>query len=334
MNRSPLITIFAIAACSFWLANTAYAEKETLTVYTYDSFVSEWGPGPKLEKAFEAHCNCDLKFVAVDDGVSILNRLKIEGEKAKADVILGIDDALIEETRKTGLIAPHGQSLDDVSEALKWKDSDFVPFDYGYFSFVYDSSKIKEPVASLKELVESDAKIIYQDPRTSTPGQGLMLWVKSVYGDDAAKAWEQLSKHTVTVTKGWWEAYSMFLEGGSDYVLSYSTSPAYHVIAEEKTQYKAALFKEGHVAQVEVAALLKSSQQSKLGQQFLAFLMSEEAQKIIPVTNWMLPVRKETELPKIFSELIQPERIGFTPTEVMEKRKAWLKEWRTAASAK
>ena len=28
-----------------------YAEK--LTIYTYDSFVSEWGPGPIIEKIFE-----------------------------------------------------------------------------------------------------------------------------------------------------------------------------------------------------------------------------------------------------------------------------------------
>ena len=107
---------------------------------------------------------------------------------------------------------------------------------------MYDSSKIDNPPTSLKALVESDAKVIYQDPRTSTPGQGLMLWMKSVYGDDAPAAWKQLAQHTVTVTKGWWEAYSMFLEGGSDYVLSYTTSPAYHIIAEEKTQYKAAAF--------------------------------------------------------------------------------------------
>lgn len=303
-----------------------------LTVYTYDSFNSEWGPGPKLEKAFEAQCKCDLEFIAVEDGVSILNRLRIEKEKAKADVILGIDDALIEEARKTDLIAEHGQSLDGLKEELKWSDKQFVPFDFGYFAFIYDSSKIEKPVSSLKELIESDASVIYQDPRTSTVGQGLMLWVKSVYGDKSEQAWQQLAKHTVTVTKGWWEAYSMFLEGGSDYVLSYTTSPAYHVITEEKTQYKATAFSEGHVTQIEVAALLKSSQNQVLGKQFLAFLTSDEAQKILPVTNWMLPVKKDIELPEIFSQLVQPERIGFTAQEVSENRKAWLKEWRSAAA--
>lgn len=314
------------------LALCGAANAADLTVYTYDSFNSEWGSGPKLEKAFEAQCKCDMEFIAVDDGVSILNRLKIEGEKSKADIILGIDDALMEVTRETGLIAEHGQSLEGLSAELKWEDKQFVPFDFGYFSFVYDSTKIKDPVKSLKELVESDAKVLYQDPRTSTPGQGLMLWMKSVYGDKADEAWKKLAGNTVTVTKGWWEAYSLFLKGESDYVLSYNTSPAYHVIAEEKDQYKAALFSEGHVAQVEVAAMLKSSKNKELAQQFLSFLISEEAQTILPVTNWMSPVRDGIKLPDVFAGLIQPERIGFTPSEVAKNRKEWIKEWRTSAA--
>ncbi|MEZ5449642.1 MAG: thiamine ABC transporter substrate-binding protein [Thiolinea sp.] len=89
---------------------------------------------------------------------------------------------------------------------MKWDDKQFVLFDYGYFAFIYDSSKRDKPATSLKELVASDASILYQDPRTSTPGQGMMLWMKAVYGDEAAAAWKQLAQHTVTVTKGWWEA--------------------------------------------------------------------------------------------------------------------------------
>ncbi|OMH34048.1 thiamine ABC transporter substrate binding subunit [Motiliproteus sp. MSK22-1] len=303
-----------------------------LTVYTYDSFISEWGPGPQLEKAFEQQCSCNLEFIAAEDGVSILNRLRIEGNKTKADLILGIDEGLLEETRKTGLVQSHNIDLSGLKAELNWHDSDFVPFDYGYFSFIYNSEKITQPATSLKNLIESDASVIYQDPRTSTPGQGLMMWVKSVYGDKAPAAWKQLSKHTVTVTKGWWEAYSMFLEGDADYVLSYNTSPAYHVVAEQKTQYKAAPFKEGHVAQVEVAAITANSTNKDRAQQFLKFLISKEAQSIIPVTNWMMPVIPGMELPDAFADLIQPQRIGFSPETMADNRKSWVREWRNAVS--
>ena len=63
--------------------------KPVLTVYTYDSFAADWGPGPKIKKAFEADCNCELKLVALEDGVSLLNRLRMEGKNSKADVVLG-----------------------------------------------------------------------------------------------------------------------------------------------------------------------------------------------------------------------------------------------------
>ncbi|MEH6650199.1 MAG: thiamine ABC transporter substrate binding subunit [Motiliproteus sp.] len=303
-----------------------------LTVYTYDSFVSEWGPGPKLESAFEAQCQCDLNFIAVDDGVSILNRLRIEKDRTKADAIVGLDDALIEVARQENLVQPHDLPLEGLTAELNWQDTDFMPFDYGYFAFIYDSQKITNPATSLKALVESDASVIYQDPRTSTPGQGLMLWVKSVYGDQSDQAWQQLSSHTRTVTKGWWEAYSLFLEGDADYVLSYNTSPAYHVVAEGKDQYRAALFSEGHVAQIEVAAITRTSKQPELARQFLAFLVSAEAQTIIPTTNWMMPVIDSVALPPVFDQLIAPTRIGFSPAEIAAQRSAWIREWRSAAS--
>ena len=36
------------------LSSNIYANnKDTLTVYTYDSFVSEWGPGPIIKEIFD-----------------------------------------------------------------------------------------------------------------------------------------------------------------------------------------------------------------------------------------------------------------------------------------
>ncbi|NQZ33651.1 MAG: thiamine ABC transporter substrate binding subunit [Oceanospirillaceae bacterium] len=303
----------------------------TLNVYTYDSFVSDWGPGPKIKAAFEKTCACTLNFIAEEDGVSILNRLKIEGSKAKADVILGLDHALIREAKKTGLIATHQQDLTNLKPSLKWSDDSFVPYDFGYFAFIYDSTKIATPVTSLKELVNSDASIIYQDPRTSTVGQGLMFWINAVYPNDTSAAWKSLASHTVTVTKGWYEGYSMFLKGGSDYVLSYTTSPAYHLIAESESKYKAAAFSEGHIAQVEVAAALNTSKQPKLAQDFLQFLISDQAQQILPVTNWMLPVIKNVKLDAAFATLIAPSAIDMDIEQLSIERKNMIKNWRSSA---
>ncbi|WP_429049654.1 thiamine ABC transporter substrate binding subunit [Aeromonas veronii] len=306
---------------------------DTLTVYTYSSFTAEWGPGPKIKQAFEKACDCTLNLVPLEDGVAILNRLRLEGNHSKADLVLGLDDALISEAKQSGLFAPHPAKLDGIKVPGGWQDDTFVPYDYGYFAFVYDKDKLKQPPKSLKELVERpDLKVIYQDPRTSTPGQGLMLWMKSVYGDKAPAAWTELAKKTVTVTKGWSEAYGMFLDGEADMVLSYTTSPAYHLIAESKPQYQAAAFEEGHYRQVEVAAKLKSAKQGKLADQFLQFMVSPAFQQEIPTGNWMYPVIV-TPLPKGFEQMITVAKpFAFSSDEVATNRKGWIREWLQAVT--
>ena len=320
----PLIVISSLISMS--------ATAEKLVVYTYDSFASDWGPGPGVKQAFEKKCACELEFVALDDGVSILNRLRLEDKNSKADIVLGLDNNLMAEAKKTGLLAEHQVDTSQVTLADGWSDNTFVPFDYGYFAFVYNKETLLEPPKSLRELVEQrqDIKVIYQDPRTSTPGQGLMLWMKWVYGDKADSAWQQLAKKTVTVTKGWSEAYSMFLKGEADMVLSYSTSPAYHIIAEGNEQYAAADFSEGHYTQVEVAAKVKSSKNAKLADQFMAFIISDEFQSLMPTGNWMYPVTDVT-LPDGFKNLSKPANaFSFTAEQVDSNRKAWIREWQSA----
>jgi len=329
--KNRLTTLISLAALCAAPAMATSPVKETLTVYTYSSFASDWGPGPKIEANFEKSCQCDLEFIALDDGVSVLNRLRLEGKNSQADIILGLDDSLMATAKKTGLLSEHELDLTPLKlgAATDWHDNTFVPYDYGYFAFVYNSEKLTNPPKSLKELVElrDDINVIYQDPRTSTPGLGLMLWMKSVYGDDVNDAWVKLAKKTVTVTKGWSEAYSMFLEGEADMVLSYTTSPAYHIIAEGKNQYVAANFSEGHYRQTEVAAIVKSSDNKKLATQFMNFMITDGFQSEIATGNWMYPVT-DVVLPTQFEQLTLPAKsLAFSSEEVAKNRKAWTREW-------
>lgn len=309
------------------------AATPTLTVYTYASFVSDWGPGPLIEPAFEAHCGCDLKFVGVEDGAALLGRLKLEGGRSSADVILGLDTSLVTEAQQTGLLEPHGLNLDTIDFALSWSDPVFIPYDFGYFGFVYDSEKLANPPTSLRALVNQPQgpRIIIQDPRTSTPGLGLLLWVRKIFGDNDMSAWAALSPRIVTVTKGWSEAYGLFLKGEAPMVLSYTTSPAYHRHVEQTDQYRVAMFEEGHYQQIEVAARLAHSAQPELAKDFLQFLLSDEVQAILPTSNWMLPaVHTEQALPEAFRDDELPRTsLSFEPSEVSTERRHWIKRWLT-----
>jgi thiamine transport system substrate-binding protein len=312
------------------------ANAKTLTVYTYDSFVSKWGPGPKVKAAFEKQCDCTLDLVGLDDAVAILSRLRLEGAHSKADVALGLDSSMLHEAVGTELFAPHGLDLSGLTIPGGWKDPIFAPFDYGYFAFIHDADKMKTPPTSLKALVEAvdGPKILIQDPRTSSPGLGLMLWMKKVYGDKAGSAWAKLAPRVVTVTKGWSEAYGLFLKGESDMVLSYTTSPAYHMIAEGKTNYRAAAMSEGHYMQVETAAKLKSAKEPALADEFMKFMVSKDFQGIIPTGNWMYPVADiGGAMPGDFGKLISVAKpLQHAPAEIAENRKAWTAEWRDALS--
>ncbi|MGD9740919.1 MAG: thiamine ABC transporter substrate binding subunit [Bauldia sp.] len=325
MNRLLLAAALGAAAATPALAQPA----PTLTVYTYSSFAGEYGPGATVAANFEAMCDCALEWVVTDDAGTLIARLLLEGASTPADIVLGLDTSLMEEARASGLFAPHGITLEGLDLPVAWTDDTFVPFDWGWFAFVYDSETLAAAPASLRELVTDPdgPTIIIEDPRTSSPGLGLLLWMKEVFGDGAADAWAQLAPRIVTVTRGWSEAYGLFLEGEADMVLSYTTSPAYHLIAEGEDRYEAAIFEEGHALQVEVGAMVASTDQPQLAREFLDFMLTDGFQAAIPEGNWMYPATI-VDVPAVFADLPRPAMSFLTaPADLVANREAWINEW-------
>ena len=74
-----------------------FAIANDLTIYTYSSFNSEWGPGPKVFPLFEKKCSCKLKIIALEDTGQLLARFLLEQKSSKnklskADILLGLND--------------------------------------------------------------------------------------------------------------------------------------------------------------------------------------------------------------------------------------------------
>lgn len=306
-------------------------EKSTLTIYTYDAFAVSWGPGPKIKKAFEKEHNCNVKFVGMSSSIGALRKIQLEGKNTKADILLGLDTNIAQAANKTGLFAPHNLNTSNLDLPVAYTDENFVPYDYSYVAFVYDANKVKMPPTSFEALASmpEDFKIVIQDPRSSTPGLSLLLWVKEIYKEKAGEYWKRLAPHILTITKGWSESYGLFLKGEADMVLSYTTSPAYHIIDENRTNFKSVPFKEGHYGQIEVAAMLKSSKNKDLAKKFLCFMHSETFANIIPTANWAYPVVKTKQgLPEAFNTLTQPSKMILLDGKTVEtNRKAIINEW-------
>ncbi|MBT6198893.1 MAG: thiamine ABC transporter substrate-binding protein, partial [Pelagibacteraceae bacterium] len=279
--------------------------------------------------------NIDLELIAVDSAATLLNKVILEGSNTKADIVLGLDMNLFDSADKSGLFINH--SLDNLENnimlPIKWNSKIFVPYNYGYFAFVYNNTKLLNPPKSMDELINStDARIVIQDPRTSTPGLGLLIWMKALYGNDAKNKWVKLNKKVISVTKGWTDAYyNFFMAGEADLVLSYSTSPAAHIMFEENYEISAAIFEEGNYVSIEFAGILKSSNNQKMANNFLRFMISDDFQSVLPSTNIMYPIANNLMLPEAFNKIEVPDMLQIDPEEINKNKDEWINEWLNAS---
>lgn len=283
------------------------ARLNEVVVYTYDSFVSEWGPGPEIEKLFEEKTGYDLTFVDCGGGVQVLSRTVLEKKNVRADVILGLDNIISQKAIDENILSKYKPKnaanvipQDAVNELSK--DWYLTPFDYSHFAMIYDTQSDVPCPASLEDLTNPvyAKKIILMDPRTSTPGFGFVAWTVSVYGDKVEDYWKALKPNILTMASGWSAGYGLFKQGEAPLVISYTTSPASHVEYDNTDRYIAPVFEQGHTMQVEGAGILNKAPNRKGAEAFMDFLISDEAQEILPLTQWMNPANKNVKLPESY----------------------------------
>jgi thiamine transport system substrate-binding protein len=316
-----------------WAAAAPAAEQEAeLVIYAYDSFVAEWGPAPQVIPKFEEKHGVKVSVISVGDAGQVLNRAIIEKDDPQADIVVGIDNNMLARALEEDVLQPYrSPNLDRIPERLVFDPSHSVtPFDYGYFAFVYDSQVLEDPPASLEELADPRfrQKVIVEDPRTSSPGLGFLLWTVAVYGEGYLDYWRRLQPNLLTITDGWDTAYGMFTSGEAPLVLSYTTSPAYHVEYEQTERYRALLFAEGNYLQIEGMGIVKGAPHPGLARKFIDFILSEDFQEDIPLTNWMYPVNPGVQLPESFRFAPQPETSLQLPAEeIRRSQERWITDW-------
>ena len=121
MHRFLLLFALALGLFS---AGAASAETPTLTIYTYNSFTSDWGPGPAVKKAFEATAPAGSTGSRRGWRPRCSAGCGWRGASTKADVVLGLDTNLTAEAAATGLFAPHALDLSALKLPIAWTDQD------------------------------------------------------------------------------------------------------------------------------------------------------------------------------------------------------------------
>lgn len=293
-----------------------------LTVYAYDSFVADWGPGPELAKRFEAKTGVHVNMISCGDAAQVLSRAALEKASPSSDILVGIDNNLIDMARRAGILEPYKSPLADsvVSRDLVLaNDWLLTPYDWGAFAIIFDTASGIKPPSSLEDLAKSEyaKKIILMDPRTSTPGTGFLAWTIASYGKDYPGYWKRIKGNILTLAPSWDAGYALFTSGEAPLVISYTTSPAYHLETEKSTRYRALVFAEGHPVQIEGIGLVKGARNPAAAKAFIDFMITDDAQSVLPLTQWMYPVSRSVKLPDSFSAAPEVKRAqGVPPAEV------------------
>ncbi len=310
----------------------AAAAEKNLVIYCYDSFASEWGPGPVLAEKFTEQTGIRVELKAPGDAVTVLSKVILEKESPTADLLIGPDNNLLARTLAEGVLEPYNApALKDIAPELKFDETNsLLPFDWGYFSICYDSEALKNPPASLEDLTKPEyaKSLVLMDPRTSSPGMGFLLWTRAVYGDDYLDYWNRLAPSVLTVTESWSNGYGLFTSGEAPLVLSYSTSPVYHKMWEETERYKALEFSEGNYLQVEGAGVIKGAPHREAARAFIDFMLSPEGQSVIASNNIMMPAVGSTELPEAFDmAFISSHPLLLDKEEIAAHEETWVQDW-------
>lgn len=341
LGATLLVTLGLGCQTSNSTNQSASTEPTPLTLYTYESLAADYGLLPLITEQFEADNNVDLEIVNFPDTGAMMNQLIAEKSNPKADVVLGLDNISFVDAVTYDVLQPYQPERSADISADVWFDEAYTmtPFDFGYIGFVYDTEALSfaEPV-SLEDLAEDEIytdKIIIEQAGLSSPGTQFMVWAQAVFGDDTTEFAEQLADQVLTVAPDWNTAYyTMFLGGEAPIVLSYLTSPAYHIDQEQSSRYAAIPMSDGYLRQVEGVAVVNGTDTTTQAQAFVDYMLSDEVQNEIPRTQWMWPVLGDSATwPAAFAQIITPaqEEILTVPqSELKANYETWLTEWNTA----
>lgn len=307
-----LIVVIGLAlgglAYQFWFKASSGAGTY-LTVLTYSSFMSSWGPGPEIAAGFEKEFGIQIKFIDVGDAGLLIQRLKFLPEE-EIDVVVGIDQLQILEASQAepweALADIHFKPSERISRlGFEDRPESFIPFDWSPLSFVFREKKTKPPL-SLKDLLhpEWQGLISLPDPRMSTPGLQFVFFVYNSFGDEeAGRFLDKLKEQKPLIGSSWSTSYGLYQKEKVNLSFSYITSPIYHWREESDFDHKSVLFKEPLPVQIEFAAVPKRTKKASAAKDFVSYLLTPPTQSVIMNKNFMFPVVQGVEGSSEFQKL-------------------------------
>ncbi len=332
-----------------------------LVIYTYGDFMA-WGEDPNATWArvfdeFGRRYGVEVQVRTFDDARTALLAAIDEYRRGvrTADLIIGVDNLLIHEARKAGVIECYYSPVAEetvpreVADALD-PERCVTPIDYGLIALVYDPERLPDEVVALLEAPTLDdlarpevaSRLIVEDPTKSSPGLAFLFWQIAVSekleGRDWRDWWRSVRDY-VMVAPSWGDAYDVFLSGGERaIVVSYGTDTAYSAWYEggEPKLRLALIHYQGKSTawlQVEGALVVRGQPGTDLAKKFVDWLLSTEIQELIPSNQWMLPANSKAQLPDFYKYALTLGDVDIVANtllsqeEVSANYEEWLLEW-------
>jgi thiamine transport system substrate-binding protein len=326
-------SLFAVCTA----ANTAYAATPELRVMTHSSFAL---PKPLLAQ-FESDAGVKLRMIKGGDAGEMLNKLILTRAKPVADVVFGIDNALIAKAVAAQVIDAYDGPASTRASAVPLQDG-VVPVDYGYVTVNYDKAWFAKKGLALPQSLQDLTLPIYakllvvQNPATSSPGNAFMLATIGAMGEDKAfDWWARMRANGVKVVKGWTQAYytDFSHNGGSrPLVISYATSPAAEVFYSKtkltESPTGSLSLPGGVFRQVEGVALIKGGGQRVAAGQFMEFMRSPAVQQALQTEMWMYPAQADTARADVMRFAPEPSAFDNPGAQAIAMQSAaWVSRW-------
>jgi thiamine transport system substrate-binding protein len=311
-------------------SGTAEASDE-LIVYTYDVFPE--GLAEALRSHFEDEYAVSVTIERFADTGQLFNQVYLERNNPQADVVIGLDNTYLGRIYESELFEPYEPQNMELRHDFLQVDEEFrvVPFDFGYVTLNYDSEVLNDPPETWEELAAEEYRdsIVVMNPATASPGRNFMLLTVAEFGEEAfTEYWDRLEPNVLTVTSTWSEGYGLYTQGEAPMVVSYSTSPAYHLAYEDSDRYKALYINDTAYAQIEIAGIVDGAENRRNAERFIDFILSPSFQSEIALNQIMYPVHPDVELPESFQELPEPgNTVALDAQRVQENVETWLDEW-------
>lgn len=328
-SRIALAAMISIALVSCGDSETPGSDK--LVIYTYDAFPET------LENAIVDHMQEDyavsVTLERLQDTGGLYNELLLTRGEGAADLAVGLDNTYIGRALEADLFQPYTPvGLDTIRPALLLDETHrLIPFDYGNVVLNYDSQVLPDPPRTWDDLLDPSLResIVVMNPATSSPGRNFLLLTVEQFGEEAyLQYWKQLKPNILTITAGWSEGYGLFTQGEAPIVVSYESSPAYHIAFENTDRYRNLILGDAGYAQIEVMGVLSDAPNVKNAQRAMDFILSREFQDQVALAQFMFPVRDDAQLPESFAALDRPAQSVFLDIDRVDANfDRWLADW-------